>query len=314
MEQKIDVGNIGADQRLDKFLLVKFPRYSRAFLKEQIKQGNFLVNGKKIKPSYILKPNDKISLAPEFELPENTTIIPDPKIKLSIVYEDENVIIIDKPAGLSVHPRQTKNGAPVAEEIDNTLASGLLAHYPPLASVGDCPEIRPGIVHRLDKNTSGLMVVAKNQQSFEWLKEQFKEKKVQKKYLALVNGQVKNETGLIKSPIGRASGDPTRQKISADGKTAVTEYRVAKRFRNFTLLEVYPKTGRMHQIRIHLASVGHPVAGDKKYGPRNLPCPSGLNRQFLHAQELSIALPVGQINLFTSPLPADLKIVLKELT
>jgi len=304
---------IESNQRLDKFIATKFPQYSRAFLKERIKQGNFLVNNKRVKPSYVRRQGDAVALAPGFHLPEASKILSNPEIKLNIIYEDESVIVIDKPAGLAIHPRQTKAGAPLTKELNNTLVSGLLAHYPPLANVGDQPEIRPGIVHRLDKDTSGLMIIAKNQKTFNWLKKQFQERKVFKKYLALVNGELKNDSGTIEAPLGRSKNDPTKQKIDATGKPAITEYEVKRRFKNFTLLETSPKTGRLHQIRVHLTHLGHPVAGDKKYGPKNRPCSAGLKRQFLHAQELKIILPEGNKKTFSAPLPMDLTTVIEKL-
>jgi len=302
-----------AKKRLDKFILKQKPEYSRAYIKEQIKLGNILIGGKKVKPSYGLRQGDAVALAPGFTLPTTTKIQPNPEIKLNIIYEDDNVIVINKPAGLAVHPRQDKNGLPLLSEINSTLVSGLLAHYPLLAPVGDDSTIRPGIVHRLDKDTSGLMIVAKNQKSFAWLKKQFKERKVFKKYLALVNGELKNDSGTIEAPLGRSKNDPTKQKIDATGKPAITEYEVKRRFKNFTLLETSPKTGRLHQIRVHLAHLSHPVAGDKKYGPKNRPCSAGLKRQFLHAQELKIILPEGNKKTFSAPLPMDLTTVIEKL-
>ena len=338
-------------KRIDKFILEKYPNLSRAFIKQQIKLGNILiypvrslkiepeipqsepqakspqklkirtkyawtsngVDGKKVKPSYVLRQGDLVALAPGFTLPTETKIQPNPNMKLNIVYENSDVIVLDKPAGLIVHPRQTKTGVPIAKELNNTLVSGLLAHYPLLTNVGDNPTIRPGIVHRLDKDTSGLMIVAKNQKSFNWLKKQFQERKVQKKYLALVCGQPKNDSDTIEAPLGRSKSDPTKQKIDSQGKPAVTDYKTIKRFKNFTLIEARPKTGRLHQIRVHLAHLGHPVAGDKKYGQENRPCPAGLKRQFLHAQELKIILPEGNKKTFSAPLPMDLTTIIEKL-
>ncbi len=313
METKIIVSASDAGQRLDKFLLSIFRQYSRAFLKNNIKQGNFLVNNKKVKPSYLLKTDEQISLAPNFILPKETTILPNPEIKLKIIYEDDDVIVIDKPAGLITHPRQDKNGLPIASEIKNTLASALLAYYPPLASVGDSPALRPGIVHRLDKDTSGIMIFAKNQKSFMFLKKQFQEKKVRKKYLALVLGHLKEKSGQVKTSLIRSKSNPTKQKITQKGgKEAITEYRLKKEINNYSLLEVFPKTGRLHQIRVHFAWLGHPIAGDKKYGHRQQK-KDFFPRQFLHAAELVIKLPNGAKKTFFSPLPTDLVNVLNAL-
>lgn len=301
--------------RLDKHLQQQYPHLSRDYIKEQIKAGKFLVNNKPTKPSYVLREGDQVAIAPGFIVPNTTTarILPNPKIKLKIIYEDADVLVIDKPAGISVHPRQTKTGAPITEEITSTLVSGLLAHYPPLKDVGDNLAIRPGIVHRLDKDTSGVMIVAKNQPSFDWLKKQFQDRLAQKKYLALVNGVVKNDTGIIDQPLTRSQADPTKQKVSADGKPATTEYKVKQRFKNYTLLKVMPKTGRLHQIRVHLNFINHPVVGDKKYGPGHRPTPLGLDKQFLHAAELKIALLGGKKKVFSAPLPDDLSNTLRHL-
>lgn len=306
-------------ERLDKFLTAKFPSFSRAYLKGQVKLGNFLVNGKKNKPSFLLSEDDQVKLAPRFTLPDTTKLIPNPAIKLNIIYEDNDVLVINKPAGLAVHPRQSKGGAPLTEETDNTLVSGLLNYYPLLAKVGDPStisgqvNIRPGIVHRLDKDTSGVLIIAKNQPSFDWLKKQFKERKVQKKYLALVQGSPKNIEGEISQSLARSPKNPAKQKISQGGREAITQYKVLKQFKKFSLLEVWPKTGRLHQIRVHLAWLGNPIVGDKKYSFKNQLLPKGLNRQFLHAAELQIILPNGQKKQFYSPLPTELTKIITQL-
>jgi len=300
--------------RLDKYLITKYPNLSRVYIKSQIKLGNFLINGKQVKPSYALNENDQVAFAPGFALPDTAQILPNPEIKLKIIFENEDVIVIDKPAGLSVHPRQDKNDLPLAQETKNTLISGLLAYYPPLTNVGDIPAIRPGIVHRLDKDTSGVIIVAKNQASFDWLKKQFKDRQVIKKYLALVHGHPKEKQGTIKTLLQRASSDPTRQKVSVgEGKESVTLYKVIEEFNRYTLIEASPKTGRLHQIRVHLAHLGHSVAGDAKYGDKRLPILPDLKRQFLHATELEIILPNNQKRIFLSPLPSDLKKIIAGL-
>ncbi len=309
-------------QRLDKYILEKNPNLTRAYIKEQIKLGNILINNKKVKPSFEMREGDSVAFAPNFTLPERTKIQPNSDIKLSIIYEDDDVIVIDKPAGLSVHPRQTKSGAPIEKELDNTLVSALIAYYPPLGAVGDQPEIRPGIVHRLDKDTSGVMIVAKNQKSFEWLKQQFKERKTQKKYIALIHGCPKENRGVIKTYLTRSATEPSKQKVisttdkiipRANEREAVTEYKVIQKFKDYCLIEARPKTGRLHQIRVQFAWLGHPVAGDTKYSRKDTPAPPGLKRQFLHATELEIILPNNQKRKFISPLPLDLKMVLNSL-
>ncbi len=297
----IKISEVG--QRFDKFIAQNWPELSRAYLQKQIRQGKVLIKDQVKKPSYILKENDKIE-AQISPLPE-ISLEPDPSIKLNIAYEDNDVIVVDKPAGLAAHPSATqKNG---------TLVNALLAHYPLLKDIGD-DLLRPGLVHRLDKDTSGLMIVAKNNQAFEFLKNRFKNREVQKKYLALVIGRPKKSSGEIKTFISRSKSDPTKQKVSiSNGKEAITLYRTLKKFRDLTLLEAIPKTGRMHQIRVQFAWLGNPVAGDKKYGSKKLPCPNSLKRQFLHASYLKIKLPQGKIKKFCAPLPPDLQKVLSNL-
>jgi len=314
-------------KRIDKFILDNNPQLTRAYIKEQIKLGNILINNKRVKPSYEMREGDLVTFAPGFQFPKTGQIQPNTNIKLNIIYENNDVIVIDKPAGLTVHPRQTKSGAPIDKELNNTLVSALLAYYPPLASVGDPSTssgqvIRPGIVHRLDKDTSGLMIVAKNQKSFEWLKQQFKDRKVQKKYIALISGCPKENQGALKTYLTRSATEPSKQKVVSgtdniiprrNEREAVSEYKVIQKFKDFCLIEAHPKTGRLHQIRVQFAWLGHPVAGDTKYGRKDAPAPPGLKRQFLHAAELEITLSDGQKKLFISLLPRDLESVLERL-
>jgi 23S rRNA pseudouridine1911/1915/1917 synthase len=231
---------------------------------------------------------------------------PNFSIKLKIVYEDKDVIVIDKPADLSVHP--------VKPEQNNTLVNGLIAYYSPIKNVGDDP-LRPGIVHRLDKDTSGLMVIAKNNPVFEYLKKQFQEKKVIKKYCALVIGKVKDKKGVITKAISLSKKDHKKRSALLDDKArkAWTEYQIIKRFKDYTLLEVCPKTGRTHQIRVHLASIGHPIAGDKQYKFKRQLSPVNLDRQFLHAACLKFRLLNDKVVEFKSKLPEDLEKVLQIL-
>ena len=291
-----------AGQRLDKFILTEETGYSRAYLKKQFKEGRILVNQEIKKPSYILKENDKIEA--QILPPAQISLAPDASIKLNIVYEDKDVIVVDKPAGLTTHP--------AAGQKSGTLVNGLLAYYPLLADVGENPT-RPGVVHRLDKGTSGLMIFAKNNSAFEWLKNQFQERKTAKKYIALVVGRPKETSGKIETFISRSKSDPTKQKVSQTGKKALTLYKTIKEFKDYTLIEATPKTGRMHQIRVHLAWLGCPVAGDKKYGRKNQAAPPGLERHFLHASQLTISLPSREIKEFLSPLPPDLNQILADL-
>ena len=235
---------------------------------------------------------------------------PDSGIPLDVIYEDKDIIVLNKQAGISVHPS--------VNEPWGTLANALIARYPEIKNVGEDP-LRPGIVHRLDKDTSGLLVVSKNQKTFEFLKKEWQEGRVIKKYLALIWGHPK-EKGEIVSELARSLKDfrkrmvvrPEKQKNKeVKGKMAITEYKVIKKFRDFSLIEVYPKTGRMHQIRVHFASLGHPVIGDKIYG-KSREKPEGLTRQFLHAFYLKFSLPAGPL-AFEADLPDDLKQTLAKL-
>jgi 23S rRNA pseudouridine1911/1915/1917 synthase len=292
---KVIIKKEQAGQRLDKFILAQIRDFSRAYLQKQIHVGAVLVNEKIRKPSYLLKEHDEIvtNILP----PQRISLAPDPTIKLNIVFEDNDVIVVDKPAGLTVHPS--------ASQKSGTLVNGLLAYNPLLKEVGEDPT-RPGIVHRLDKDTSGLIIIAKNNRAFEFLKNQFKNKEIGKKYLALVDGRPKEAAGKIETFISRAKSDPTKQKVSKTGRKAVTLYKILEAFKDYSLVEAVPKTGRRHQIRVHLAYLGNPVAGDKKYGHRSSLMPLNLNRHFLHAAELTVVLPNGQKRTFNSPLPPEL--------
>jgi len=230
---------------------------------------------------------------------------------IKIIYEDKNLMVVDKPSGFVVFPEgQTKNG---------TLIELLIEKYPDLKLAGESP--RYGMVHRLDKDTSGILLIAKSTEALIFLQKQFINRIVEKKYTALVIGQIKQEMGQIKTLIARSKSDPRKQKAyplndpNTKGKReAITEFKVIKHFQNFTLLEVQIKTGRRHQIRCHLSYLKHPIAGDKLYGFKNQPIPEDLTRQFLHASYLKIQLPSGQIKEFYSDLPEEFKKVLEKLT
>jgi len=219
---------------------------------------------------------------------------------MQIIYKDRNILAINKPAGLVVHG---------AENLKHeTLADWLIKNYPEVKSVGDDPNLRPGIVHRLDKDTSGVLVVARNQKTFEFLKKQFKDRTVKKTYVALVKGEVKNKKGKINTPV----------KLFTKSRDAATEYKVIKKIlsasdrQDYTLLEVYPKTGRTHQIRIHLKSIKHPIVCEKLY-TKKLNCPFGLTRHFLHAKAIELTSPDGARIKLETGLPDDLRLVLRKL-
>ncbi|MBZ9572063.1 RluA family pseudouridine synthase [Patescibacteria group bacterium] len=233
-------------------------------------------------------------------------------MELKILYEDGNILGIEKPAGIIVYPER-----PIVEK---TLIDHLLKNCPDLKNVGKAP--RYGIIHRLDRDTSGILLIAKNNKTLNFLQKQFKEGKVTKKYLALVIGNIKQNFGEIKTLIGRSLKNRKKQRAyliheprakKRGKRLAITEYSVLKRFKNYTLVEVVPKTGRHHQIRTHLAYLFHPIAGDELYRFKNQPRPKDLKRQFLHASYLKIKLPDGKEKELKSKLPEDLKKILKNL-
>jgi len=233
-------------------------------------------------------------------------------LKIEILYQDKDLLVIDKPAGIIVYPEEALN--------EKTLIDFLLKEFPYLKKVGKKP--RYGIVHRLDKDTSGLLLVAKSDESLNFFQKRFKERKVRKKYLSLIVGNLKAKEGTIETLIGRSAKDRRKQKVyfpyapEVKGKKlrkAETGYKVLQRFKDYTLIEAFLKTGRKHQIRAHLVFLGHPVAGDKLYGFKRQPCPKELSRQFLHAHYLKIKLPDGKEKEFKSELPKNLKKILRNL-
>ncbi len=280
--------------RLDKYVADKIPGLSRSQAQKLIDEGLILVNGNPSKSSLKLANGDKIHIT--IPSPPSSELKPE-AIPLKIVYEDADLIVIDKPAGLTTHPAP---GHP-----EHTLVNALLAHFPALAKMGNTP--RPGIVHRLDKDTSGLMIVAKNEAARLNLMQQFSTHSVLKVYLALVKGKVTPPAGIIETDIGRDSGDRKKMAVVQEGREAKTEFHTVKNYDGYTLLEVKLHTGRTHQIRVHLEAIGFPVVGDATYGVK-VPF---LSRQFLHAHKLGFNLPsTGEFVEFKSELPDDLKEVL----
>jgi len=247
-------------------------------------------------------------------------------LNLSIIYQDNDIVVVNKPAGIVTHRANLKSKISKikTEEKELFLTDWLAEKFPEMKKVGDEPELRPGIVHRLDKETSGVLVAARNKKSFEFLKNQFQKREVVKKYLALVEGELKNDlptgqagNGLIDLPIGRSASD-FRKKLASDSakgelREAVTEYKVLEKFPNHTLVEAYPKTGRTHQIRVHFKAIGHPVVCDSLYGGKRMTCPFGLARHFLHANFLEFVSPFGARLKLGADLPEDLAEVLAGL-
>jgi len=282
--------------RLDKYVAEKCPELSRTQVQRLVALGHITVNQQAAKPSAKLDVGDRVDIAIPPPRPLSSESIP-----LSIIYEDDDLLVVDKPAGLPVHPAP---GHP-----DHTLVNAILSHLPHLADSGD--SLRPGIVHRLDKDASGVMVVAKNSVAQADLINQFKARSVAKAYMVLVKGHLTPEDGAIEAAIGRDPRHRQRMAVVAEGegKEARTNYHVVKYLRDYTLLEVKPETGRTHQIRVHLSAIGYPVAGDTVYGVKS----SHLPRQFLHACRLGFKLPSsGEYVEFTSNLPPDLEQALED--
>jgi 23S rRNA pseudouridine1911/1915/1917 synthase len=288
------VDSAGAGQRLDQWLHEQLPQYSRARIQDWIKSGRVLANSASARASQTLRLADSIDVNPA-ELPPLKATAED--IPLRVLYEDDAVVAIDKPAGMVVHA-----GAGVHS---GTLVNALLHHFDTLSKLGG--DLRPGIVHRLDRFTSGVLLVAKTDIAHQDLARQWASREVEKIYLALVQGQVKNDTGRIDRPITRDPVRRTRMTARvAGGRAAWTEYRVQKRYAKFTFLEVRIGTGRTHQIRVHFSSIGHPVAGDTLYGAQAQPALRG--RFFLHAHRLRFRSPAtGQPVVVESPLAPDLQ-------
>jgi 23S rRNA pseudouridine1911/1915/1917 synthase len=304
-----DVSEEDAGTRLDAFLAARIEGVSRTTLKRAIEEGDVLVGGHASKPSYKLRAGEHV----EAELPEPPATEVEPEdIPLDIVYEDEEVVVVNKPAGMVVHP--------AAGVRTGTLANALAHRF---AQFRTPQSIRPGIVHRLDRDTSGLIVVAKTARAHESLSDQFRARTVFKSYAALVHGVTKDEKGKIEQPIARDPRNRTRMGVVRGGRAALTLWRVRRRFERFTLLDVEIKTGRTHQIRVHLAWMKYPVVGDGTYGmgrdktiadPRVRSAIAAMGRQFLHAARLGFHHPrTGEWMSFDSQPPAELARLLEEL-
>ena len=286
MELKIDAAAAGL--RLDK-AVADLTELSRGLANEQIKNGQILVNGEAKKAKYAVKEGDVIS----YEVPEPEVVeYVAENIPLEIVYQDEDVAVVNKPQGMVVHPS--------AGHTSGTLVNALMYHIKDLSGINGV--LRPGIVHRIDKDTSGLLMIAKNDQAHLALADELKDKKSLRKYWAIVHGNLPNDRGVIEAPIGRSEKDRKKQAVTAKGKPALTRFQVLERFGDYTLVELQLETGRTHQIRVHMAYIGHPVAGDEVYGPRKTLKGHG---QFLHARTLGFTHPrTGEVLEFTAEAPA----------
>ena len=325
-----DVSGEDAGARLDAFLAARVEGVSRTTLKRAIEEGDALVEGRASKPSYKLRAGERV----EVELPEPPAAEVEPEdIPLDIIYEDEEVVVVNKSAGMVVHPAAGVRDGTLANALafrflkdeGGRMKDEVIAVEPSLhpSSFRLPPSIRPGIVHRLDRDTSGLIVVAKTARAHESLSDQFRARTVFKSYSALVHGATKDEKGKVEQPVARDPRNRTRMGVVRGGRAALTLWRVRRRFERFTLLDVEIKTGRTHQIRVHLAWMKHPVVGDETYGmgrdktiadPRLRSAVAAMGRQFLHAARLGFHHPrTGEWMSFDAPPPAELARLLEEL-
>jgi 23S rRNA pseudouridine1911/1915/1917 synthase len=287
-------------QRLDRYAADHVTDLSRSYAHQLIEDAHIRLNGRDARPSSLVHTGDIVTVRRPVAQPTDLVA---QDIPLSVVYEDADVVVIDKPAGMVVHP------AP--GHLDGTLVNALLARFPDITVSGD---LRPGIVHRLDRDTSGLLVVTRNDRARHFIQAQQQARTMMKAYLALVEGRFKEPEGLIDAPIARHPTDRKRQAIIVDGRNARTRWRVLEDLGDYTLIEARLETGRTHQIRVHFAHKSRPVLGDPLYGPRKPHATFGLTRQFLHAYRLGFILPAtGGWAEFESPLPPDLQAVLEKL-
>lgn len=294
-----------AGQRLDLFCVAQQPGVSRSALQRAIKEGQITVNRASVKPRYTLKAGDVVMM-PGLSPTPDTTIPPEVTAELSlpILYEDADVVVVNKPAGIAMHAGVGSTGA--------TIAHWFATRYPESAQVGGDP-MRPGIVHRLDKDTSGVVILAKTPAAHLFLSEQFAKRRAQKEYVALVFGVPSGEEGRINQPLLRSRTNPLRRTIHPNGKPAITEWRREMRWQHYTLLRLHPITGRMHQLRAHLHWLGYPIVGDRLYTIKRQSPPAGVSHHLLHAATLTVMLPNKHQKTFTAPLPDDFAEIVEQL-
>jgi len=301
LSQEFVVAPEDAGVRIDRYLSDQCQDISRSYLQKLLKEQSVLVEEKPVKSNYKVNTGDRISLTlPEIREPE---IVPE-DIPLDIIYEDKDIILINKPKGMVVHP--------AAGHYSGTLVNGLMSHCRNELS-GINGVMRPGIVHRIDMDTTGVLIVCKNDMAHNSISEQLKEHSITRRYAAIVHGILKEDEGTINAPIGRHPIDRKKMSINEkNGRDAITHYRVLERFRQYTYIECQLETGRTHQIRVHMASTGHPLLGDSVYGPAK--CPFRLNGQTLHAGVLGIIHPrTGEYMEFSAPLPDYFEELLRKL-
>ena len=301
MREECFVTEETAGDRIDKFLAEQYENLSRSFLQKLLKSGEVMVGGRPVKASYKVAEGDLIS----FEVPEavEPEIVPE-DIPLDILYEDHDVILVNKPKGMVVHP--------AAGHYTGTLVNALMFHCKEDLS-GINGVLRPGIVHRIDMDTTGVIIACKNDLAHNSIAAQLKEHSITRRYQAIVHGALKDDEGVIDEPIGRSPKDRKKMAVNYNnGKPAVTHYKVLTRFKDFTHIECRLETGRTHQIRVHMASIGHPLLGDAVYGPAK--CPYKLQGQTLHAGILGFVHPrTGEYMEFSAPLPEYFEELLKKL-
>jgi 23S rRNA pseudouridine1911/1915/1917 synthase len=310
----IVVDGAAAGQRLDILLTAQMAGYSRAALQRGIKLGEILVNGRSVKPRYIVREADQITVALAL-LPASAPQSAPKDLAVPILYEDKDLLVINKPAGILVHKTEGSS--------EQTIADWLAARYPAAANLSE-ENGRAGIVHRLDKETSGALLLAKTPLACTVLREQFKKRRVKKEYLALVFGVPRATEGRITRPLIRSKRNPRRRTVAkragrgsdalSEGKPAITEWRLERPVgTKYALLRVFPFTGRTHQIRVHLHHIGHPIVGDSLYIFKRQKPPAGVTRQLLHATQLTFKLPSGKHKSVTAPLPEDFQSLLEKL-
>jgi 23S rRNA pseudouridine1911/1915/1917 synthase len=298
MVERLHFRVVEGGQRMDRYISQTHPELSRSHVQWLIVQGCVRLNGRLVKAGHKLKAGDDVDV--HLPPPSSPALVAE-DIPLNVRYEDADLLVVDKPAGLTVHPAP---GHP-----RGTLINALLARIPDLEGIRG--SLRPGIVHRLDKDTSGLMVVAKNSRAQDRLAAQFKDRSLKKKYLVLIHGRLSPEQGAIEAPIGRHPRHRQRMAVVLKGKEARTDYHVVRDLGRYSLLEVSPVSGRTHQIRVHLSAIGHPVVGDRLYGGKS----PLLERQFVHASYLAFAHPSsGEYVEFQSDLPDELQKVVQQLS
>lgn len=301
LKQTFTVENGGQPARIDKYLSEHFSDISRSYIQKLLKSEAVFVDGKPVKSNYKVGGGETI----EFDIPEAIEPEIEPEeMNLDIIYEDRDIILINKPKGMVVHP--------AAGHYEGTLVNGLMAHCKADLS-GINGVMRPGIVHRIDMDTTGVLIVCKNDMAHNSIAEQLKVHSITRKYYAVVHGVLKEDEGTVNAPIGRHPVDRKKMCVNEkNGREAITHYRVLERFRQFTYVECQLETGRTHQIRVHMASIGHPLLGDAVYGPAK--CPYKLTGQTLHAGVLGINHPrTGEYMEFTAPLPEYFEELLKKL-